>query len=227
MKFDKYRSSLAKYVDAISGKSKKILAPRPPLFLLTHFTDANAADSIVRDFAIKTGSRGYTALSALSPLEFKPVITGKRKFGFGFFLDDLKSLGLYTPVAYCGQANIVDDLRDKDLTLAERVLCEPTDTQESISFLNQMEVRTNNQISLDRCAVFFRNEDLPNVDKKLNDAGIFQMPFASDWYNDHFLKQQMWYMHETEDSIEFFDNRVCRYETGKVLDALSKLTKNE
>ena len=84
-----------------------------------------------------------------------------------------------------------------------------------------MEVRSSSPIPLDRCALFFREKDPdPNEAAILNDIGIFQLPYPVSWFREHFVASQSWDHNETDDSIEFFDNRNCIFSTADIIEKL-------
>ena len=94
-------------------------------------------------------------------------------------MDDLihAGLDLYSPVAHVRGDGIVAEIQAIEGDLSSRVLSEPTPSQPSLRFLNQMEVRSGSEICLSNCSLFFREDDLdPAASKILNDLGIFQLP---------------------------------------------------
>ena len=226
VRFDEYRNRLGKYVKALSGDSTAQFAARPPLFLLTHFTTNEHAKSIVKESKIKVNAKGYTSFTALSPIELKTATSSKRKWGFSFFIEDLSDFDPFTPVAHLNDNGIAKEITDLNASLAKKVLCEPTNTQPSLSFVNHMEIRVRQDIPLDRCSVFFQNERLEELAEPLNSLGIFRMPFTAEWFRDHLLTTQKWFLREDENFIEFFDNRVCDNSMENVISALAPYTEN-
>jgi len=222
-RMEEYKKKLKSFLEALSDRGTATHTARPPQLLLTHFTSRESAGAIIADRQIKTGKRGYVALTALHPLEFKTVAGPRRSFGFAFFAHDLlcDQFDLYSPVAYLRADGIAKEIQTASPELCQRLLCEPTESQPSLRFLNLMEVRSGSPIPLDRCALFFRERDLdPSKAAVLNDLGIFQLPYSVSWFRDHFVTSQCWYYNETEDSVEFFDNRNCIFSTADIIEKL-------
>ena len=218
-----YKRKLKNFLDGLSGESDASSVSRLPQLVLTHFTNRDAASSIIRDGIIRLNEKGYISLSALNPIEFRTIINRTRDYGFAFFPEDLIAAGfdLYSPVAYARDDGIVSEIQGIGGNFARRLLTEPTPSQTSLKFLNQMEVRSASEISISNCSLFFREEDLmPSEAERLNDEGIFQLPYSIKWLRDHFVDKQMWFYREEQDSVEFFDNRNCTFSASDLITRL-------
>lgn len=225
-RMEDHKKALKRFLDALSHDGDAKYSSRLPQFLFTHFTSRDNANSIIADRRIRLNERGYISLTALHPLEFNAVTTSRRNFGFAFFAEDIlsKELDLYTPVTFARADGIAKEIQSACPLLSKRVLCEPTNSQQSLCFLNMIEVRSSNPIALDLCSLFFRENDMGIKESSvLNENAIFQLPYSIPWFRDHFISGQNWYFKEAEDSVEFFDNRICNFETQMLIEKLKKV----
>jgi len=198
---------------------------RMALQFLTHFTSKENADKIIKSGVIQPHpEKGYISFTALHPIEFRSVASKERPFGFSFLCGEVFAIDadFYTPISYLSEMGISAEIKGASSSLATRLLMEPSKSQQaSINFINMMEVRTTTPISLEHCALFFRNDDLGKEESiQLQERGIFQLPTTLEWFRDHFIDNQSWYYSETDDHIEFFDNRVCRHKTDELIRLL-------
>jgi hypothetical protein len=226
-RMEEYKTEVKGFLEGLSRDGIRKHAGRMPQLLLTHFTSEDNAVSIISDGEIKPSERGYLSLSALHPLEFK-TITGKdRRVGFGFFVDDLLkgNLEIYSPIAASRKDGVVAELETKCPDLAKLLICEATDSQPALRFLNQMEVRCTVPVPLELCSLFFRERDIEGVGQTLEDLGVFQLPYSVSWFRDHFIENQSWFFRESAETFELFDNRVCQSSTEDVIAKLGDAIK--
>lgn len=222
---DKYRDVLQRHLQDLNESEKEYPHGRMALQFLTHFTSKENAEKIINSGEIQPNPKsGYVSFTALHPIEFRSVASKERPFGFSFLCGEIFGIhdDFYTPVSYLSETGISAEIKGGASSLAAKLLMEPSKSQQaSINFINMMEVRTATPVSLEHCALFFRNADL-GIEKsmQLQERGIFQLPTALEWFRDHFIENQSWYYSETDDHIEFFDSRVCRHNTDELIRLL-------
>lgn len=214
---DEYRKQLKKFVDRIKFASGSRKSARPPSRLLTHFTGGPEAKRIITTGELKINAEQYVSFTELNPFEFHTITQKKtRRLGFGFFKKELmdQDLDLFVPMSFAKP--------DKHVTLRNSLqgdeykkyfVKESSSGQPSILFSNLLEVRSAQNVPLELCRLFFRDEALndPKYEKALSDYGIFQLPRSVLWYSSYFLKDQKWVYKEESDCVVIHDNRSRSY----------------
>lgn len=206
---EEYKKKLQNFVMTIAGANLKTTSARPPSFLLTHFTNKKSMESIIRAGKIQLNNNGYVSLTELNPFEFH-TITQSRRYGFAFLKDELMAAGidLFSPLAFSTSQGCFKEIEPLLGDVLKQFVVERTSSQTGISFVNMLEIRSAQDIELDRCRLFLRNEPISEELKDiLANQGIFQLPHYVSWYRDYFLRSQMWSWKETSGYIVFRDTR--------------------
>lgn len=220
-KMSQYREVLLKYRRAILGETGASATKRIRTEFLVHFTRRTNSVSIIRDGIIKINEKGFTAFTELSFYDMGVLVNRDRQYGFAFLKDDIvKTYSLYSPLCANKQATeMLFGKKDLDLALKNKLFVYPSASgQESIFFSVFSEIRTLENIPLDRCCLFFRNDKIDKDDesiaKTLNEKAIFRLPYAPGWLFEFASGGQRWIIKENNDYLEFYDQRSTMREVG-------------
>lgn len=160
-KMQDYGRLLLDYRRGILGETGVSSTKRIRTEFLVHFTNQENTISIIHDRAIKINRKKYTAFTELSFYDMGVLTDRKRSYGFAFLKDDIGSIySLYSPLSFNKKAEeMVFDKENLATELTNKLFVEPAaGGRESIHFSVFSEIRTLEEIPLDRCCLFFRND---------------------------------------------------------------------
>jgi len=223
-----YKGLLLDYRKGILGEATVSVAKRIRTEFLVHFTNKENTISIISDKAIKLNKKQYTAFTELSFYDMGVLADKKRPYGFAFLKDDITSIySLYTPLCFNKKAAEMLFSEEKfNPALINKLFVEPSASgQESIHVSVFSEIRTLEEIPLDRCCLFFRNDRIDDDDsivKTLNDMAIFRLPYAPGWLFEFTSGGQKWIIKEDGTYLNFYDQRSTMTKAGDITEVGDK-----
>lgn len=228
-----YKGLLLNYRRGILGEAGDSVVKRIRTEFIVHFTNKDNAISIIHDRAIRINENKYTAFTELSFYDMGVLADKSRPYGFAFLKDDMASTySLYSPFYFNKKATeMLFGKEILDPALKNKLFVEPSVSgQESIHFSVFSEIRTLEEIPLDRCCLFFRNDridDDESIAETLNDMAIFRLPYAPGWLFEFISGGQKWIIKEDSTYLDFYDQRSTMTEVGDktIDDVISKLEK--
>lgn len=227
-KMRSYRELLLRYRKGILGETADSVVKRIRTEFLVHFTDKENTISIIHDKVIKINEKKYTAFTELSFYDMGVLADKSRPYGFAFSKDDLASTySLYSPVSFNKKAaEMLFGKENLGPTLKNKLFVEPSaGGQESIHFSVFSEIRTLEEIPLDCCSLFFRNDRIDDEElfaKTLNDMAIFRLPYAPGWLVEFTSGGQKWIIKEDNTYVDFYDQRSTMTEAGDMTEVGDK-----
>ncbi len=215
-----YKKRLQRYRDTVSGESGVRVGEAIRTDFLVHFTDATSAKNIIKDGLIRCNERKYIAFTELNFFEYGVLtINSKREFGFVFSKDELSAnLPLFAPMSF----NNLFEAKSLIIRLAKRIpifrkyfVEKSLSGQASINYSVLSEIRTERNVSLGYCRLFFRNTDREDHKQSsypfmsdLEKYAVFRLPYTSSWIK-YFIDDQEWIYEENIGQLNIKDTASC------------------